>query len=105
MRWPLAILEPFIMEIVNIQRLEAQQLADILDALARMRFDLAAVLSKLEGHVEAALYEQRLHEAQVDPPRSRRDLSSGSEHMFISAIPRRYLGDISAISRRYLAGR
>ena len=63
--------EPFIMEVVNFQRLEAVQLADILDALARMRFDLAAVLTKIEGHVEAALYEQSLHEAHVNPPRYR----------------------------------
>ena len=65
MRWPMVLLEQFVVEIGTFKRLEAQQLSDILDALARMRFDAPTVLAAIEGHVEAALYEHRLHEAQA----------------------------------------
>ena len=65
MRWPLLLLERLVGEVCSVREFNADQLTDVLDALARMRYDAPNVLGALEVHVEAVCARGQMHEAQA----------------------------------------
>jgi hypothetical protein len=61
--WPL--IEPLSYKLRNVDMPESALLCEVIDALARLRYDDVKLLEVIEINVERSLTQQRLHEAQA----------------------------------------